>query len=240
MAAPVAHIFCALALLQSGALKVKSEKDFIIGTSFPDIRYLAKLSRKDTHTHPITWQQVKNAKTDFQAGMLFHALVDDSRIKQIEIVGEPHMPYVPVMKTYILKLFEDILLYDRVKNWSVILSYFDDILPEELAYVTEDQAREWHKFIQRYCSKKVSANHMQYIIDTTPHFSIKMPKLPAVINKAYLALVFYRYNQKKLLQIVDSYYSNIVRNVILHDPSAEPAQAKRAARPSLLAILGAN
>ncbi len=231
MAGPVAHIFCALMVLQSGALKVESEKEFIIGTSFPDIRYLAKLTRKDTHKKA-TWTDVKNAKTDFEKGMYFHCLLDDARIQKVEIACKKQMPYVPVMGCYLLKCFEDIILYDRVQNWPKILSYFDEVLQEQIDFgVPKETVQTWHTFIKRYCSKRMSATHMQHILDSTPHFSIQRPiHVPAIFNKAYLALIFYRYGSaKKLVQSLTDFYDNITANAMAYQPYAKHAQAKLAA-----------
>lgn len=241
MAAPVAHIFCALALLQSGALEIKDHKAFIIGTSFPDIRYLAKLPRNNTHNRKVTWQEVQNASSDFEAGMLFHSLVDEARIKQIEIKYNNKIPYVPAMRCYMLKLFEDILLFDRVNNWKKVLSYFDEVLQEERDFgIPENKLREWHQFIQRYCSKKVSPSHMQYIIETTPHFSLNMPKLPAIISKTYTALVFYRFNKKSLINVLNHFYNNIIFYTQTHALSSTPAQATSAAPVAVAAGAIAN
>lgn len=230
MAAPIAHIFCALMVLQSGTLKIKNEKEFIVGTSFPDIRYLTKLPRTNTHKHPTTWLDVKNASSDFQAGVLLHSLLDECRIKHIEIEGNRHIPSILVMKEYMLKFFEDTLLYDKVADWPKIISYFDEILPEELTYVTNEQAREWHNFIQKYCAKKTSPSHLQYMVDITPHLSASMKKTPSLLNQMYMAFVFYRYrNKKNLMRLLDDFYSNITQNIMAYQPYAKSVQAKLAA-----------
>ena len=49
MAAPIAHIFCALFLLNNNIIDVDNIQEFIIGTSFPDIRYLGVIERDTTH-----------------------------------------------------------------------------------------------------------------------------------------------------------------------------------------------
>lgn len=63
MAAPIAHIFCALALLQQGKIKVADKQSFILGTSFPDIRYLEVIKRDQTHEKNVNWNDVINAPT---------------------------------------------------------------------------------------------------------------------------------------------------------------------------------
>ena len=244
MAAPVAHIFCALAILNSGALQVKSAKDFIIGTSFPDIRYIAKLQRNDTHKVPVTWTDVQNAKTSFEAGVLFHSLVDEVRIKKLEVPCLPLMPYTPSMKGYLLKCYEDLILhgkfYDQLKK---SLTYFDEILPEEIASgISEKNIRAWHTFIQRYCSKKLTATHIQNIIDDTPHFTlVNRFSPPSFISKAYIALMFYRYSRnKKLTQSIKDFYTHIEEHAISYDPYAKSSSPTAVGSFSPLPASAAN
>jgi hypothetical protein len=79
MAAPIAHIFLAVQILV-GPFKVMShEKEFIIGTSFPDIRYLKVIERAETHFENVTLNDIKKETNSFKAGMLFHSFVDQKR-----------------------------------------------------------------------------------------------------------------------------------------------------------------
>lgn len=53
-----------------------NKSDFFIGTVFPDIRYLGVVKRNKTHFSNMTLDLVLKAKTSFEAGFLFHSLVD--------------------------------------------------------------------------------------------------------------------------------------------------------------------
>ncbi len=161
MAAPVAHIFCALALLNSGKLKVDDKQAFILGTSFPDIRYLDVIERAETHKKNVTWDDVVNAPSSFEAGMLLHALLDHVRENYVEIHHLydqlPNNPY----RTHVLKFFEDILLYDYVTEWPHIITYFDTIAQEEKKYgIAMPYLRIWHKLLQQYISQHPSAKQI--------------------------------------------------------------------------------
>ena len=161
MAAPVAHIFCALALLNSGKLKVDDKQAFILGTSFPDIRYLDIIKRAETHEKSVTWNDVVNAPSSFKAGILLHALLDRVRedyVKQHQLYDQlPNNEY-PV---HILKFFEDILLYDYVTEWPHIITYFDTISQEEKTYdIAIPYLRIWHKLLQQYISQHPSVKQI--------------------------------------------------------------------------------
>ncbi|OGT36016.1 MAG: hypothetical protein A3F11_05760 [Gammaproteobacteria bacterium RIFCSPHIGHO2_12_FULL_37_14] len=147
MAAPVTHILLALQILPS--LPDKDEKEFIIGTSFPDIRYLNCISRDKTHQKDVTLEKIKAEQSSFKAGMMFHALVDEVREKFMQ--GHKVYSLVPksIVTAHALKFNEDALLSDKVPLYKVA-SYFDVILPEELDLVNYDYAKTWHKALKKY------------------------------------------------------------------------------------------
>jgi hypothetical protein len=156
MAGPVTHIVLALHILHLLPGHIDKEA-FIVGTSFPDIRYMAELTREQTHIEPVSWQDVINEPSSFRAGMLFHNLVDEIRITDFE--GDFYdrskaAQYNPLyLKLFLLihKAAEDAYLYTKVSGWEEIAGYFDTIYQEERDFqVSEEILREWHTMIQRY------------------------------------------------------------------------------------------
>jgi hypothetical protein len=97
-------------------LSDKNEKAFIIGTSFPDIRYIAKIDRNQTHFKHVSFDQVKKAKTSFQAGYLFHSLVDEVREKYLKEHNAYQMAPQSKYTSFCLKVVEDQLLFQEIKN----------------------------------------------------------------------------------------------------------------------------
>lgn len=79
MAAPLAHIFLAAKMLTGPLKGFFNEKEFIIGTSFPDIHYLKVIERSETHAAHISLKIIMQEKDSFKAGMLFHSFVDKQR-----------------------------------------------------------------------------------------------------------------------------------------------------------------
>lgn len=153
-AGPIMHIVLALKAL--GHLPATFDKKaFIVGTSFPDIRYLAKIERNKTHIEPATWHDVVHAKNAFQAGMIFHNLVDNIRMTYFEPFyyqrGAPYSTSYIQFFPLFMKTAEDHLLYDRLNNWHEISAYFDAIYQEELDFgIDALTIKTWHKKLQQY------------------------------------------------------------------------------------------
>src|SRR5438045_2048548 len=105
-------------LLNCGAFDVTKKSDYVCGTSFPDIRYLGVIARDQTHTKNATWDDVINAPTSFEKGRVVHSLLDEARW---EFVKRHHLSDHILVPTWlydtVLKFYEDMLLYDLIKNW---------------------------------------------------------------------------------------------------------------------------
>ena len=153
MAGPVTHIFLALQILQAGLLPQHDEKAFIIGTSFPDIRYLGVINRETTHQSPISWDNIANEQSSFKAGLKFHALVDEMReaffIKENLYGQAPPSQYLAQS----FKVAEDSWLYPCISEWDKIYAYFNTTLDEEQSFGMGNVAiKKWHAFLQQYLS----------------------------------------------------------------------------------------
>ncbi|OGB84717.1 hypothetical protein A3F66_06935 [candidate division TM6 bacterium RIFCSPHIGHO2_12_FULL_32_22] len=148
MAAPLAHILLAVQILQT--MPDKDEKAFIIGTSFPDIRYLGCISRDKTHIKNVTLDDIKKEKSSFKAGMMFHALVDEVREKYMN----EHEIYKIFPRSKLgdaaLKFNEDLLLFPQLNDLDKYAYYFDSILFEELEFIKSEYVKTWHKALKKY------------------------------------------------------------------------------------------
>lgn len=150
MAAPIAHIFLAIQMLMGPFKGMFDEKEFIIGTSFPDIRYLKVVERAKTHSSGVTLTDIMHEHDSFKAGMLFHSFVDEKREEYIS----RHELYqkIPTFRfaTQALKLAEDKLLRAYF-DISPYISYFNEILKQETDYhIRTEHIRVWHTYLQVY------------------------------------------------------------------------------------------
>ncbi len=151
MAAPITHIVLTDKVFDK-YFKDKNKKDFFIGTIFPDIRYLAGIERKMTH---LSYNKEENS---FKAGMRFHSLIDDIWNKLVR--ADDNSALSPELKNSVngitsFKLLEDGLLYEKIDNWQEYVSFFDEVLPDELLFdIPEEKVKKWHKILQKYFSRR--------------------------------------------------------------------------------------
>ena len=152
MAAPIAHVFLAVQMLAGPFSGLFNEKEFILGTSFPDIRYLKVVERSETHFSHVTLEDIFAEPNSFRAGVLFHSFVDEQR--EAYIVSHGFYDKLPqfTLITQSLKFAEDEILKTQF-NSAHYEHYFDDIVAEEMSYnINEYNIRLWHTFLQDYCS----------------------------------------------------------------------------------------
>lgn len=151
MPAPLTHIVFSFVFLQNNP-GVFDQRDFIVGSVAPDIRYLGVARRSDTHLVSPTFEQVYKAKTSFEAGWIFHSLVDcmfDSYLKKHG--GLAHIMPLPGGGLF-LKILQDSMLFEKCNAWKDIATYFDGERSVLKAEETEKKFPrrkiiEWHNLI---------------------------------------------------------------------------------------------
>ena len=149
MAAPITHIVLADKLFER-YFHGKDKKDFYVGTSFPDIRYMGIIDREKTHFSNVKLG-ILQSLSPFEAGLKFHSLVDKVRedfMKSKDVYAlVPASPFT----TQSLKFFEDKVLYEKRGDWNEITPYFKDATKDELSFgLKELDIEKWHKFLQIY------------------------------------------------------------------------------------------
>lgn len=125
--------------------------EFVVGTLFPDIRYVAEEERANTHIHNATLQEVRTARTPFEQGKLLHCYVDDQREKWVVEWGvyELLVDLPDAQRASFLKLVEDEILYhEGVKTR---ISAFFHFPQEELAAgLPMNTLIKWHALLAGY------------------------------------------------------------------------------------------
>jgi len=129
----------------------RSQKEFFIGTSFPDIRHLAKISRRITHSFTGDIAGVQGIKNDFGAGLAFHDLIDRVSHEYFVETGLNQKINNAKYAFEVIKVLAEEMLYNRRSDWKIIASCFDDILPEEKGFGIDGQEIEtWHGLLKKY------------------------------------------------------------------------------------------
>lgn len=154
MATPITHIVLADKVFDRNFSGIP-KKDFLIGASFPDIRYLNVIDRRSTHFGGSSIKDIRSENDMFMAGVRFHALADEVREKYVidhKLYDEmPKSRYI----TYSLKFFEDELLYENFKDWDGLIKEFKEIPYEKIGFDIEKRSIDkWYSLLTDYFMRK--------------------------------------------------------------------------------------
>ncbi len=163
MAGEATHIILADQILaQKGTPYVR--KDFLVGTVFPDIRYVCDLERDATHSREITLGSVFSEPDSFIAGAKFHSLVDKTRNDFIKSAGLYDLCPPFLYDQQSLKFLEDELFYSRYGSWKEVGKYLESVRQVPAKYVvSEEVVTQWYAVLHGYVSilpNEVSRAHL--------------------------------------------------------------------------------
>jgi hypothetical protein len=156
-AAPILHLWTADRFCEiSGITDADTVRGVIVGTEFPDIRYLTRAERDLTHPVIIDIAEVYHSKTPFEMGMKLHAWLDIVRENFIrKEVYDAIEPFAEGHPATLLKFIEDEMLADFYDG-RPFSCCFDKLLPEELLFAGEEVVTKWHQTIQWTMSARPS------------------------------------------------------------------------------------
>lgn len=199
MAAAITHIVLAKKVFPLYFFNL-DQGEFLVGTSFPDIRYLGVIERDKTHIQNSSLKEIAG-KSAFEAGLYFHSLVDEVREKFM--VSKNIYSLCPSSKyiTQSLKLFEDELLYNKIHDWQEISSFFNTILNEEVVFgLKKEDVMCWHGALKKYVTQAPTAvSRAIFVADI---------KLPASMGKEINAVIDNLKNNDKIHQIIYQFYDS--------------------------------
>jgi len=199
MAAPITHIALTKKIFDK-FFKDKIRKDFFIGTSFPDIRYLKVIDRDKTHYDGLSIADLGNDES-FSAGVKFHSILDHAREKFI--VENDTYSLCPESKyiTQSLKILEDEIFYQYVKDWTVYAEYLNEILQVERDYeVAEKDLKKWHLLLQQYFQQQPDNNAVR-------NFTLDIGFTEEIADEINQNIAVMRAN-KKIINIIKNLYKN--------------------------------
>lgn len=123
-------------------------RGIVVGSEFPDIRYLTRMSRSVTHPEVGGIGDVDVCVDGFERGMKLHVWLDVVREEFVreEVYGVVAR-YAEGHKATLLKLIEEEILADCYdgRRWS---SCFDVVMEGERRFAGEDVIRKWHGMVQ--------------------------------------------------------------------------------------------
>lgn len=136
-----------------------AKHEFFLGSLFPDIRRLANVPRSQTHYQledcalPVILQEA----TAFVAGTKFHSLVDLKR-QQFYVSQNIYDRYTTIPNfNSLLKIYEDLVLYSKVKHLSEYLTYFSDLGDlSKFSPIPSEIVIAWYTALRTYFAIPVS------------------------------------------------------------------------------------
>jgi len=193
MATPITHIVLTNKVFNE-KFKDKKKRDFFVGTVFPDIRYLAKIERRFTHS--LDFKETNS----FKAGIKFHYLIDNVWNEFVRLDNNITS----------FKFLEDELLYEKINDWKEYIGYFDKVFSDELLFnISKEKTKEWHNILQEYFSKKPD--------DSTRENFIKNLEFPKERINQINRNVNLLKKDKKIIQSINDFYNNFELLLKNHD-----------------------
>ncbi|MGM0440183.1 MAG: hypothetical protein ACQEP8_03605 [Chlamydiota bacterium] len=149
-AASLTHLYCAERWLEHH--DVENREAFIAGTLYPDIRYLIKIPREQTHKRNINIKDIMEAPTDFQKGVVLHWYVDEQGEIYDTAGGLSHLKALALgcvaddRVMLFLKFLSDEIVMGNVDQSDVenYLSYLDPEEQDIFTSVSHELLRCWH------------------------------------------------------------------------------------------------
>lgn len=180
MSMPVGHVYYAQEFLR--AYSRFDQKTFMAGTLLPDIRYLKVVDKERTHQYT-ELDTIINSLDAFNAGMQFHAWVDRQRDERIKAYNIHDLYLARTYYDSVLKLYEDMLLYPKVKAWDQILADYREPMEEEVAFVDKpDSVKKWHNALCDYMAKPPSIESVQVFMRVIDLSGIDIEEIRATVG----------------------------------------------------------
>jgi|GEM_PF-7010414 hypothetical protein len=202
---PITHAYLAKIWIEQSNTKTEEEqildKDFLLGSVYPDIRYVAAISREKTHKKNVTKDDIKSAKTRFLSGCKLHSFIDEQREQFVtdskiyswleeECKDNPLLHFAFISNKYaLLCILEDEIIRKKY-SFEELVEHFNKIHTEEINDgITGKNVEAWHNFLKAYFKGTV-----------TKEDEISPQLMPILLIRG---LVGELTNQEKIIQYTD-------------------------------------
>lgn len=180
----------------------------MIGTLFPDIRYIANFPRSTTHEYHLSIDEIRATASPFLKGMRVHAFVDETRSKYLKKAPmDDAVKGYPGDKVLFLKVLEDEILSEEHRgNVAYITTYLQTVEQAELDFgLPLFLVRQWHKGQKKYLEsrpseffRKIAATHTKFFRISEEELSslaIFLPKYRTDETlRKHVALLFFEFD----------------------------------------------
>ncbi len=154
--------------------------DFVLGTVFPDIRYLAKLDRDSTHVYGTSEINIPTDNS-FQSGVYTHCFIDERRNHILKSLGMYELIPHDYLNLTAIKMVEDSITFPLFDDWGKIITILDDIVVEQKKIgVSTKNIHEWQTGLQRYIRSHPCENSWEKaLVDILPYATAKQIAIQA-------------------------------------------------------------
>lgn len=204
MAAPLTHLILADKIYQKHFVG-RNRELYLLGTSFPDIRYLGTIDRSKTHFLVSSIEDCID-EDDFICGMKIHSLVDIYRNQFMEANGiQGELLPTPNMVRG-LKIFEDMVGFELYLNENHLFSFFNTVLPKTAQKILPDDAilLRWYGLLSMYCNQKPSVRSQMNFLQAIVVDPKKQSEILDAIEK-------YKQNSK-LKALIEEFFKEFLKN----------------------------
>lgn len=199
MASQITHIVYGKKIFDRNQLS--NWDDFVIGTVFPDIRYLAQIDRDLTHIYDTSEDKIPKDNS-FKAGHYVHCLVDEKREEFLDSQDVYELLNATRLTGVALKFVEDEVVYDLFNQWQELQVTFDKVHDDQLILgIKHEDAKKWHGLIKQYISHIPND-------DTYKHLA-KLMGFPDQIIEALMKEISQIRQNDKVMEIIKATYQNI-------------------------------
>ena len=182
MPLPFSHIVYADKILQEQLKNNKIDtKEYFIGATYPDIRYLVRDERKITHPKFKNSQEIldktKREKRSFELGLLIHWYIDKKWEEYwLFIFNKNKKEYHKNVR--LIEFLGDQILYDKFDKNKIITTYFNKPINQETNQYDIKDIERWHQFIKKALSKKIN---YELVYEWSQIFGVKKSFIDEII-----------------------------------------------------------
>lgn len=157
MSNQITHLYYAEKLYNK-FFKDKNEKEFFIGSCFPDVRYVSRADKSVTHFYyndEFDREKIYIDKNDsaFICGVKIHNLIDSINTKYLRAsIYDVYNNRFEHVRTPTLFL-EDTINFNLILNLNRYINFFDEVISEEInfnKYIKPIDVEKWHEILKGY------------------------------------------------------------------------------------------
>lgn len=209
-AGPIMHAYLTSKWMEQQESYSKEQKqEMLVGTLFPDIRYMGVITREETHYQNIELTDLVQELSPFEKGKKFHSYVDRIRAHLVRESGiESQIEDIPEQQLHsFLKFLEDEILFNQTDT-AFTIEALDSYFEEELKQISRQDVEKWHQILQNYFSIRPSE-----LLATLVKHNVAVFNIPNEVLRKWASAIP-AYAQEP---IFINYTNNLVNNIFKNE-----------------------